>query len=295
MTHCGEKWVNMVEKTPEICTMSENYRRRVDYWIGICDDIIKRGFDRNLVFKRFPEGAARELKKAGNDAVREKALNYICSQLKRGETVTAPALKNEIKQYEGGDSPTSCPVVKRVPNGTPPTPEIDVKPKKPGYVGCYQPGEIKTTNDPPQPSLAQQQANKGAAAEPAPAKPRIPACTRGGTCPKMITDGTRGKVCDMLGVPVNQLPASGCPFDSAKGFTPASRLDAAKPLVERPAYKIVPVQLSKQEAEAAIKSVVRGYLTKAQQGIWEDIRKSGECGDTDLEIFEAMIDRMGAA
>lgn len=248
MTHCGEKWVNMVEKTPEICTMSENYRRRVDYWIGICDDIIKRGFDRNLVFKRFPEGAARELKKAGNDAVREKALNYICSQLKRGETVTAPALKNEIKQYEGGDSPTSCPVVKRVPNGTPPTPEIDVKPKKPGYVGCYQPGEIKTTNDPPQPSLAQQQATKDAL-ELLPAKPLIP----------------------------------------------ASRLDAAKPLIERPAYKIVQVQLSKQEAEAAIKSVVRGYLTKAQQGIWEDIRKSGECGDTDLEIFEAMIDRMGAA
>ena len=77
------------------------------------------------------------------------------------------------------------------------------------------------------------------------------------------------------------------------GFTPASRLDAARPLIERPPYKVIPVQLTKEQAEAAITSVVRGYLTKAQQGIWESIRKSGELGDTDLEIFEGLIDDAG--
>jgi len=131
MVHCGEKWVNMVEKTPEICEMSERYRRNVDYWIGVCDQIITRGFDRNLVFKRFPEGAARELKKCGSDDAREKALNYICNQLKRGEKVTAPDLKAAIVMYEGGDNPTSCPAVKRgtiVPQSSP---DNDVKKSEP--------------------------------------------------------------------------------------------------------------------------------------------------------------------
>ena len=131
MVHCGEKWVNMVEKHPEICEMSEEYRRKVEYWLGICDQIVARGFDRNLVTKRFPEGAARELKKCGNEEVREKALNYICSQLKRGERVTAPDLKGSIKMYEGGDNPTSCPTVKPRTIVRTSTPDHEVKNPEP--------------------------------------------------------------------------------------------------------------------------------------------------------------------
>jgi hypothetical protein len=56
---------------------------------------------------------------------------------------------------------------------------------------------------------------------------------------------------------------------------------------------VIPVQLTKEQAEAAITSVVRGYLTKAQQGIWEEIRKTAELGDADLEIFEGLIDGAG--
>ena len=131
MTHCGEKWVNMVEKHPEICEMSESYRRRVDYWIGLCDQIISRGFDRNLVFKHFPEAAAREIKKCGSDAAREKALNYICDQLKRGEKVTAPDLKEAIRMYEERENPTSCSVVKSRTIGNTSTPDHEVKNPEP--------------------------------------------------------------------------------------------------------------------------------------------------------------------
>ncbi len=149
--------------------------------------------------------------------------------------------------------------------------KAEQKAKKPGYVGCYQPGEIKTTNDPPQPSLAQQMSrehmdNPATYSRPLAmqqAQNLIPACIGGGACPKMITDGIRGKVCDVLGVPVNQLPASGCPFDSAKGFTPASRLDAAKPLVERPPIRIVKTKLTDQERDDCSNALIErsGFFT----------------------------------
>ena len=81
----------------------------------------------------------------------------------------------------------------------------------------------------------------------------------------------------------------------ANGFCPASEFDPATGgrLIRTIPYKVIPVQLTKEQAEAAITSVVRGYLTKAQQGIWEEIRKTGELGDADLEIFEGLIDGAG--
>jgi hypothetical protein len=79
------------------------------------------------------------------------------------------------------------------------------------------------------------------------------------------------------------------------GFARASQLDAAKHLLEHPPLKVVPVAVTREQAGQWITAIVRGYLTLAQKLIWEDIRKSGECGEADLEIFEAMIDRMGAA
>jgi hypothetical protein len=124
-----------------------------------------------------------------------------------------------------------------------------------------------------------------------------PPCLAGKTCPKCKTDGIRGRVCDVLGVPINQLPGNRCPFpaDKAGAFHPASEIDPATGgrLIKNTPYKVMPVQLSKEQAEAVITSVVRGYLTKAQQGIWESIRKSGELGDTDLEIFEGLVDDAG--
>jgi hypothetical protein len=139
------------------------------------------------------------------------------------------------------------------------------KKEKPAFAMCYQPGEIKVTDDPPiQPLKIEPDSIPDL---PPPLPPDAP-----------IAEKLKR---DNLLLQMN-------------GFSPASRLDAAKP-IERPAYKIVPVQLTAAQAEEAITSVVRGYLTKAQQGIWEDIRKSGECGDTNLDVFQGMIDRMGAA
>jgi hypothetical protein len=101
----------------------------------------------------------------------------------------------------------------------------------------------------------------------------------------------------VLGVPINQLPGNRCPFpaDKAGAFHPASEIDPATGgrLIKNTPYKVIPVQLTKEQAEAAITSVVRGYLTKAQQGIWEEIRKTAELGDADLEIFEGLIDGAG--
>ena len=258
MTHCGEKWVNMVEKHPEVCEMSEDYRRKIDYWTGICEQIITRGFDRHLVFKKFPEGAARELKKCGSDDVREKALNYICAQLKRGEKVTAPDLKNTIKTYEGGDNPTSCPAGKRNTNVLSSSPEIDVKGAAPPVTDADR--ERKARLNPPdachdgesKPLTEPVKASFGALAkEPLVPGPGVPVAPQKAPCVdaktfKLCPDGechvkteanTRGRVCVLWNAQCSQLPGDACYIEyrnahrndkkSENGFVPASQLAAA--------------------------------------------------------------------
>ena len=214
MTHCGEKWVNMVEKHPEVCEMSEDYRRKIEYWTAICEQIIKRGFDRHLVFKKFPEGAARELKKCGSDAVREKALNYICNQLKRGEKVTAPDLKNSINGFEGGENPTSCSTVKRNTNVLSPTPEIDVEPTIRESLTVPPAPATILENQIVQPVAAPPDAQPIAAAPPsfrAPCLDNLP-CPDGGYKVLPAKGSVMGTRCSVNSHSIKQLSHDECPL-----------------------------------------------------------------------------------
>jgi len=78
-----------------------------------------------------------------------------------------------------------------------------------------------------------------------------------------------------------------------------AQIGTPKPLVERGPVKVIPVQLTKEQAAAKITEIVRGYFTPSAKRAWEDIRKTGEFGDTDLEILEGMRDavyeKMGGA
>lgn len=61
-------------------------------------------------------------------------------------------------------------------------------------------------------------------------------------------------------------------------------------LVNKPApYKIVPVQLTPQQAGSRITEVVRGYLSDKDREFWESLKKSGQLGETDLEVFQGLI------
>lgn len=168
MVHCGERWVEMWKKHPEFCNKSRAYTQQIEYWIGLCDQIIARGFDAGLVYEKFPEGAARVIKNEHNAEFKTKALNYVCECLKSGEKVTAPDLKKTIKGWAEPEDLTPCSGVKCVANATKSTPDNEVKTELPP--SPYQPakGSIPVTSDPPQPSLAAQMKEPVQPAKPLP-------------------------------------------------------------------------------------------------------------------------------
>jgi len=52
---------------------------------------------------------------------------------------------------------------------------------------------------------------------------------------------------------------------------------------------VIPVQLTKTEAEAAITSIIRGYFTPKSREQWEQVKRAGKW-DTDLEALEGLRD-----
>ena len=63
-----------------------------------------------------------------------------------------------------------------------------------------------------------------------------------------------------------------------------------KPITdERGPLKVIPVQLTKEQAEAAITSVIRGYFTPKSREQWDSLKRVGRW-DTDLEALEGLRD-----
>ena len=124
LTHCPE-WEDLFKRRPDACVESADYRRKVEKWLTTLEEIRKRGIQ--VTTKIFPEGAHRVLLPL-DDPMREKALNYICHKLDRGEKITAPDLKKSIAVFEGQAAATSCPVRKNNTNVLPSSPDHDVKP-----------------------------------------------------------------------------------------------------------------------------------------------------------------------
>lgn len=250
MTHCGEKWVNLAQKHPEVCKMSERYRRRIDSWIDTCEGIVSKGFDRDLVFKKFPEGAHRELPPE-TDALREKALNHVCALLKKGEKINGKELKEFVDSLRNPGG-SSCPIG---PNG----PQLQAENRRekpvPSESKTSSSAAVKTSEfvtgtqirdgtapDPAacQPSLAAQAAG---AVPPVPAAHNPPPCKGGGGCPKgkFKVDKVRGNICDAIGAPINQLPGNICPHDAKLERKTAPADTGFKRASEIPAGGLTPI------------------------------------------------------
>lgn len=145
-------------------------------------------------------------------------------------------------------------------------------------------------------------------------KPWTPALCKTGPCPgpnngksyyePVPKDGKphlKGDVCGRVGIEIKQL--DNCPLikdlqkrqaaaQAAGGFTTGNGTPSpqGKPLTnEHPPLKVIPVQLTKEQAEAAITSVVRGYFTPKSQEQWTQLKKVGGW-DTDLEALEGLRD-----
>jgi hypothetical protein len=304
MSRCVSFW-HKFEQEGNFCGMDPTEISRVKAYLEFVGKIEKTGIEKDFIFAHFTVGAARPLIATKDDGTRTEALNYVALCLKRKEKITEGDLRQHIKNLLESAG-KSCSMnarsekleISKIP--AQPAPEIAKEPQSENPIQSLgdrvRAAEVReaAANQPapPAPIAAELKEKYNPAATTA-----QPPCLAGKTCPKCKTDGIRGRVCDVLGVPINQLPGNRCPFpaDKAGAFHPASEIDPATGgrLIKNTPYKVMPVQLSREQAEAAITSVVRGYLTKAQQGIWESIRKSGELGDTDLEIFEGLVDDAG--
>ena len=311
MSRCVSFW-HKFEQEGNFCGMDPTEISRVKAYLEFVGKLNARGFEKDFIYEKFTAGAARPLITLRDDETRTEALNYVGNCLERKEKITEGDLKGHIKSLlqKAGKSCSMNARSEKLTNvkfPAQPEPEIvkEPQPEKPiqslgDRVRAAEMAEAAANQPAPAAPIAaelREKYNPSTEVGPVPKGGLVPACIGGGSCPKMKMDGIRGKVCDMLGVPINQLPKTGCPFpaDKAGAFCPASEYDPATGgrLIKSTPYKVMPVQLSKEQAEAAITSVVRGYLTKAQQGIWEEIRKTAELGDADLEIFEGLIDGAG--
>ena len=117
------------------------------------------------------------------------------------------------------------------------------------------------------------------------------------TCPDgkshFVTEQARGRVCDAIGIPLNQLPHNECLLDREvrlKGtlpekFRPASDDGFGNKFVKPAPYKIVPVKITKEQFIEA----VRGYLTPKTLAAADDLVKLGQLGEDYAELVEALI------
>ena len=301
-----KKW----KKEGNFCGLDKGQVSRLNAYMDIVELLVKQKIPEDQIFENFSVGAATPLI-AAKDQARTEGLNFVTARLKEGKKIQAGDIQSTLKSCK---FTTSLPAAKSVQEKKPEQAKEEKPQKKPGFVGNYQPGELKTTDDPPQPSFAEAARAKEMQQAvvnqpPATAEPAVPEWTsavcKTGKCPDgqnhTAVEKLRGTCCTVAGIPINQM--SRCPIierrkkEVALGFGTGNDIDPATggKLIKGAPVKVVPVAVSGEQAGQWLTAIVRGYLTPAQREIWESIRKSGELGDTDLETFEGMIDRMGAA
>ena len=270
MSRCVSFW-HKFEQEGNFCGMDPTEISRVKAYLEFVGKLNARGFEKDFIYEKFTAGAARPLITLRDDETRTEALNYVGNCLERKEKITEGDLKGHIKSLlqKAGKSCSMNARSEKLTNvkfPAQPEPEIVKEPQseKP----------IETLGDRVRAAeMAEAAANQPPAPEEAPELP-----------PPLPPDA-----------PMSERLKRDNQLLERSGFSRASEYDPATGgrLIKNTPYKVIPVQLTKEQAEAAITSVVRGYLTKAQQGIWESIRKTGELGDTDLEIYQGLIDEAG--
>jgi hypothetical protein len=224
-----KKW----EKDPNWCEKTRTAVAQINSYLDLVSEINTRGIDKDIIYAKFPEGAARPVFKIEDPEIRVKILNYLCACLNRSEKIQAGDLNNLIRSYEGKEKP-----------------EINVEQRR----------EV-VTNVASEPKL-----------EPKPETEPLPPLSPDAPMEERLK---RDEV-----------------LLAQAGFRRASDLMAATP-IKPPALVIVPVPVTKEQAEYKLTEIVRGYLSPKSKETWEQIRQSGEMGDQNLEIFQGMIDRYG--
>lgn len=275
LTRCVE-WYDKFEKDGDFCHLSPAGISSVKAYNELRVKIAQHIPDKAFVVDNFPEGAARPLIHCKDDETRVKGLNYVIDCLNRKEKVTAGDLQTTIN---GWLKPNSCPVVKKESNPghvsknftnvkspreqkpilpvekpkstnagsakVPPAPIAPLHPSLGQVMAAKQEPEICTL-----PEIIEQKSPVILKDSYTPPPPRPAPCTLLKQCPDLDnhvkTEKVRGRICDIIGVPCNQLPGNECPLERKNRLknTPVaafvrasddmSELDAAKPIKPAP-------------------------------------------------------------
>lgn len=273
MTYCID-FFRKFKKDGNFCGLDKAQVSRLTAYLEIVEMLMKQDIPEEQVYKNFSVRAATPLIAAKGDAHTE-GLNYVTKQLKGGKKVQTVDMQSTLNGCTCSTSlPAPKPVKQKKPEPlnagkleeTPPLPKE--KPAK-SNAFCYQPGEMPVASDAPVVSLGEMSRQKEQAAE-------IP--------PQLPPEAPMSEK-----IKRDELTLANTMFIPGSQYDPAT----GGRLIKGPGVVIKPDAVSREQAGKWLTMIVRGYLTKSQQGIWEDIRKSGELGDTDLEIFEGLLDAMG--
>lgn len=248
----------VIEKTAEVCDLGPDIVTEVKKVAKFCSS--------NPTFAVCGTRPIYRLISHKDDDIRNRAISIAENRLKQ-ETPTGGKIEKRLTEPEVRKILKKAELEVRGELTEKYKKEAEVKPTSPFQPA---PGSIPVTDSPPQPSLKEQMGEPGII----PYKPP--------NLPPLSPDAPMSERLkrDNLLLEMAQ---------STNGFQTAAEFMNGG-LVNKPApYKIVPVQLTAQQAGSRITEVVRGYLSDKDREFWESLKKSGQLGETDLEIFQGLI------
>ena len=252
MTYCLE-FFQKFKKEGNFCDLDKSEVSRLNGYLGIVEQLMKQKIPEKQIYENFSVKAARPLISARGEARTEGLNFVTRSlkegkTIQSGDlqtTLNSCHVGNEVKKLDKSNSPREQKPKLPLENSDstnagsgkrqePITLHPELKKQDPAKTFSPQPGTIPVTNAPPIKSVGEQMKQEpvpehGRWVEPSHTEPEpgiIPAprpapCKdhRIGlfTCPDRLshfkTEKVRGRVCDVLGLPLNQLPGDECPLE----------------------------------------------------------------------------------
>jgi len=146
------------KKDGNFCGLDKSQVSRLTAYLEIVELLMKQHIPEEQIYENLSVRAAEPLITAKAEA-RTEGLNYVTAQLKEGKKIKTGDIQTSLQSCTCATSePKAKPVQEKKPEPT----KAETSQKKP-FAMCYQPGEVKVTDAPVQPSLAQQQAGKAPA------------------------------------------------------------------------------------------------------------------------------------
>jgi hypothetical protein len=146
------------KKDGNFCGLDKSQVSRLTAYLEIVELLMKQHIPEEQIYENLSVRAAEPLITAMPEA-RTEGLNYVTAQLKEGKKIKTGDTQTSLQSCTCA---TSEPKAKPVQEKKPEPVKAETSQKKP-FAMCYQPGEVKVTDAPVQPSLAQQQAGKAPA------------------------------------------------------------------------------------------------------------------------------------